>query len=62
MAKRKTNKLGKPISIVLLILSIVLIGLLYYCNMIPIKYLLPTTIGFGLFIFVLEKESYIKKL
>ena len=53
MAKRKTNKIGKVTSVVLLIISIFFVGLLYYCNMIPIKYLLPITISFGLFVFIL---------
>ncbi len=53
MTKRRTNKIGKPISIVLLVLSVLSIILLYYCNMIPMKYLLPFTIVFGLFIFVI---------
>ena len=53
MATRRNNKIGKPVSIILLILTVLLLGLLYYCNMIPIKYLLPISIIFGLFVFVL---------
>ena len=53
MAARRKNKIGKPFSIIFLIISIAFIGLLFYCNMIPIKYLLPITIVLGLFDFVL---------
>ncbi len=53
MTKRKTNKIGKPISIILFILSIMLVGLVYYCNMIPLKYILPVSILFILYIFII---------
>ena len=53
MTKRKTNKVGKPLSIVLLILSGLLLGLLYYYNMFPLKYILSISVVFCLFIFIL---------
>ena len=53
MKKRKTNKIGKPVSIILLILSVLLMGLVYYCNMIPLKYILPVSILFILYIFII---------
>ena len=53
MTTRRKNKIGKPISIILLTISILTIILLYYCNMIPLKYLLPFTATFVLFIFVI---------
>ncbi len=53
MRKRRTNKIGKPVSIILVIITVLLFGLLYYFNMIPLKFILPITIVFGLFVFVL---------
>ena len=53
MVTRKKNKIGKPFSIIFLVVSVFFVGLLYYCDMIPLKYLLPITIIIGLFDFVL---------
>ena len=53
MAARKSNKFGKVFSIILLIVTLIFLGTLYYCNMIPLKFLLPGTIVIGLLTFVL---------
>lgn len=53
MKKRRKNKVGKIFSIILLLFSVFFIGLIFYSNMIPTKYLLPGTIILGLFVFVL---------
>ena len=65
MKKKKTNKFGKFFSIILLIVSVLFIGLFYYSNMIPLKYLLPSSIIVGLFdfaLFCLIRKKRLRKI